>query len=330
MLAYLGWLVENGFFAEARMYFLHVGHTHCIIDQRFSQVRTSTWFAFVPQRTSGWTWLAFVSRESYCIPAWLDIVYLSAQVHKRITQKDLLTPNAVMELLGTLFKKDGERVFRQLEDVADWYSFFKGYSQAFVGTGTARTPNEYYGRSIHAMRVTLDSDKKAVIQYKEFDTDHEPWQGHWNTQLPIRVFPTDTRPEGVLQAYPREVVKNLAFVEEKVDAVLDVLWKTIKKGPPVTGESDDDDVGDGCSEERPASSSGSDSESDMDSGEDRDSESVSFDGSVGSEDDTTAEHQGPGQSGQLRKGFSEEDVSVASKFWRKYLKVGISRVYLRV
>lgn len=39
MIAFMGWLVEKRFFKEARMYFLTVGHTHCIIDQRFSQVR---------------------------------------------------------------------------------------------------------------------------------------------------------------------------------------------------------------------------------------------------------------------------------------------------
>jgi hypothetical protein len=38
MVAFLGWLVWKGYFKEVRMYFLQVGHTHSIIDQRFSQV----------------------------------------------------------------------------------------------------------------------------------------------------------------------------------------------------------------------------------------------------------------------------------------------------
>jgi hypothetical protein len=37
-MAFLGWLVENKYFLETRMYFLVVGHTHCIIDQHFSVV----------------------------------------------------------------------------------------------------------------------------------------------------------------------------------------------------------------------------------------------------------------------------------------------------
>ena len=38
MVAFLGWLVHAGYFVEIRLSFLPVGHTHSIIDQRFSQV----------------------------------------------------------------------------------------------------------------------------------------------------------------------------------------------------------------------------------------------------------------------------------------------------
>jgi hypothetical protein len=38
-MAYLAWLVQTGVFKEVRLYFLTVGHTHCGIDQCFSQVR---------------------------------------------------------------------------------------------------------------------------------------------------------------------------------------------------------------------------------------------------------------------------------------------------
>ena len=38
MVGFLGWLIEQGYFCEARMYFLVVGHTHCIADQHFSRI----------------------------------------------------------------------------------------------------------------------------------------------------------------------------------------------------------------------------------------------------------------------------------------------------
>jgi hypothetical protein len=38
VLAFLGWLLHKGYFQEIRLSFLPVGHTHAIIDQRFSQV----------------------------------------------------------------------------------------------------------------------------------------------------------------------------------------------------------------------------------------------------------------------------------------------------
>ena len=38
MVAFLGWLIKAGYFREIRLSFLPVGHTHSIIDQRFSQV----------------------------------------------------------------------------------------------------------------------------------------------------------------------------------------------------------------------------------------------------------------------------------------------------
>lgn len=38
VIAFCSWLIEIGFFQEVRLYFLPVGHTHSIIDQRFSQV----------------------------------------------------------------------------------------------------------------------------------------------------------------------------------------------------------------------------------------------------------------------------------------------------
>lgn len=38
MVDFLGWLVHAGFFKEARIYFLPVGHTHTIIDQHYSVV----------------------------------------------------------------------------------------------------------------------------------------------------------------------------------------------------------------------------------------------------------------------------------------------------
>jgi hypothetical protein len=38
MIAFLGWLLLKGYFKEIRMFFLTVGHTHCILDQRWSQI----------------------------------------------------------------------------------------------------------------------------------------------------------------------------------------------------------------------------------------------------------------------------------------------------
>lgn len=234
------------------------------------------------------------------------------QVHKRITSKDLLTPAAVIDILGTLFEKDGDRIFRELIDVADWYEFFRGYSQRFHGTGTARTPNAYYGRSVHAMRVTLDEEKQAVIQYKEFDTDHEDWQGHWNTQKPIRVFPSEERPDEVLRPYPREVVKNLPFVKEKVDAMFMVLQKTVDKIPRGDSASESGSSGVAKGEDEDGATDGSD-ESEMDTG---DNESTS--GFVPEHMETGGEREAPGR---LRKGFTQADINTAQRFWDKYLKV---------
>lgn len=221
-----------------------------------------------------------------------------------------------MDTLGTLFKKDGDRVFQALVDVADWPSFFHGYSQAFSGTGTARTHNVYYGRSIHAMRVTLDGDGQAVIQYKEFDTDHEPWQGHWNTQEPIQIFPTEERPDGVLRPFPHELVKNLPFVKEKVDAMFKVLRQTVgMEGPAEEDEAGAEGMAEGSEEEEEESGDDEDEDDESEEEEDEDQTSTSENPQGDQPDDTQD------QPGQLRKGFTREDVVDAAKFWDAYFEV---------
>lgn len=184
VIKYLALLVFYGVFDEVIVVFLLVGHTHSIIDQRFS----------------------VISR------------HLSAR--DATTLAELIRLVAELKL-GQENPADNEHV--EVKQALDWGWLLSNdltwYIQGF-GTKTV----DGVKHAVHAIRLSmlhppLKTAGTVVFQYKEHDRPG-PWLGHYQTNEPLPVFKKDPDLPSRTKVLPRQRNTDLPQVRLKVNSLL--------------------------------------------------------------------------------------------------------------
>lgn len=197
MVKYLGFLVHHGVFDEVRVLFLLVGHTHSVIDQRFS----------------------VISRE------------LSAQ--------DAYTLDQLVKLVAQLslgLAAESNRYF-VVKQALDW-SWLLSDAVGWHMKGFNSTTIDGIKHALHAIRIRKDDSGEVVFEYKEHDRPG-PWLGHYDTNEPIPLFKAAPTPPEEARVLPRQRLKKLPMIQEKVKALLKVVAST-----DLGGEEEEEGDGD--------------------------------------------------------------------------------------
>lgn len=186
VLAFLAALVHYGFFLEVRVYFLPVGHTHVIIDQRFSVLH-----------------FTIVSKDAFSLPQLVDelkgLTFKQAwAVHKEV------------------------KVIRDYDWLLDHSYTFFGLG-TIRGGGEKYTAHAFKISKDSEGKVALlykDHDLPADLpDIPEIPGRH--WWGHHQSTRPLRIF-KDDKPLPPLEevpsptAMPRRRLKKLHLIKEKV------------------------------------------------------------------------------------------------------------------
>lgn len=158
-------------------------------------------------------------------------------ISQKIRAKDILTPAALQDHVGSLFRADS--CFREdviLEQVADIGAFFDGTYHSFGGQGTFRDSNGRK-RRVHAIKIeNLPGTTDPVIVFKEHDESSE-WRGDWLSHEPLRIFKDVSNLVQVLRArslMQTDLVRiEVEELRKKVNKLLEVV-----KTPDVTEGGD--------------------------------------------------------------------------------------------
>jgi len=190
VIKYLAFLVHHNVFDEVRILFLLVGHTHSIIDQRFSVISR-----------------ALREQDAYTL--------------------DQL--GALVEVLELGFKKEDNRYY-YIKQAMDWsWLLDDTVSYKFKGFQTLNLDGVKH--AIHSIRLRKDRSGQVVFSYKEHDRPG-PWQGHFETRAPLPVFKEVPNPPAALKVLPRQRLRKLPLIREKVSAT----FKAVNPEPAGTSQ----------------------------------------------------------------------------------------------